>query len=193
MEEEIIKKNINMIKGIATEFSKKHNLDFDDLFQEGCIGMIEGIRKFEEHKQAKLNTFCYICIKNRIRQYVKDNKYAIRLPAYIFTENKVEENLIDVVSYENILPGTEEVRIFETLKDENAQLPFDENLDLDIELKMIISKLKKREKEVIYYRFYKDLTLQEVGKIYKITKERVRQIEKEALTKIREKIKRGGI
>lgn len=228
---ELIVNNIGLVYIAARKRITSHSsFTFDDLVQEGVIGMIKGIEKFDLKRTTSFSTYIYYWITQQIDRALMNNGYIIRLPAYIF------EKIIKISQAENMRTMYEQELDIETLCNEirmsekeytninyyrknyctlsslNTIISVDNDdayaelqdfipssepsledkiVDKDMKenLDKVLNSLPKREKEILELRFglkgNKPQTLEEIGRKYNVTRERIRQIENKTLEKIR--------
>ncbi len=229
--EQMIKANLRLVVKIAREF-EHFGLPLLDVINEGNIGLMKAVERFDPRKGAKLSTYASWWIKQAIRRALSNQAKTIRLPVHmedkllhmrrralklqevLGREPTVEELADDlgVSTYRiaqmqsfGIRPssldasmgeGPDENRFSEIVKDENASTPFEE-LDEKTNLEMIrelVGKLPEREAAILGYRFGlnggDEQTLEEVGEKYKVTRERIRQIQNIALAKLRKMVEK---
>ena len=227
--QKIIEHNLRLVVDIAKRYSN-NGIEFSDLIQEGNMGLIKALDKFDYTKGFRFSTYATWWIRQSINRSIFDNGKTIRIPVHaheaISKIKKVRNQLTQILGHE---PSTEEIskatgyevdkiremeRISQltvsmetpvgdetdsTLGDfiaddqaENA-VQIAENSYLREVLLATLDTLDARQKEVIEMRFGltngKLMTLDEVGKKYNVTRERVRQIEHQALSRLRRKIK----
>lgn len=244
--DQIVENNIRLVESIAGSYSKKigHQMEFDDLVQEGILGLMKAIKKFDPEKGYQFSTYATWWIRQSITRAIVDKGYIIRVPVHMYeTINKVLKierqsilkfNKIDIewvtqqldmnlvqylevkkidyqflhlASLDTIVSQEDEdtslIDFIETRphsgsKDVSEALHDPELLVMKADRKRVLlelmDSLKDREKDVLLYRFgFKEgepKTLEEIGQIYKVTRERIRQIESKALKKLREKIRK---
>lgn len=91
LEEELINENTGLVKDIAKSFIN-HGLDFDDLCQEGYLGLIKAVKNFDTEKKVKFQTYAYRVIKQNIKRAVEEQAKSISIPEHISSElNKIME------------------------------------------------------------------------------------------------------
>lgn len=224
---EVIEKNIRLVVSIAKIYTNR-GLEFLDLVNEGCFGLIKAIAKFDIAKGYRFSTYATRWIRQAITRAIFDKGRVIRVSVHTMEHvNKVKRYINDYYVRNGINPSMEEIQQQFNYSDEKMDKIFDviinkpsslntgigEDEDTELidlledresipleeiaakgELVRIIdeSSLTERERKVLYLRFgvidNKTRTLEEVGKIFNITRERVRQIEAKALRKLRNNI-----
>ena len=224
---EVITKNLRLVISEAKKYVGS-GMDFLDLIQEGNIGLITAIEKFDIAKGYRFSTYATRWIRQAITRAIFDKGRVIRVSVHTMEHvNKVKRYINDYYVLNGINPSMEEIQQQFNYSDEKIDKIFDviinkpsslntgigEDEDTELidlledresipleeiaakgELVRIIdeSSLTERERKVLYLRFgvidNKTRTLEELGKIFNITRERVRQIEAKALRKLRNNI-----
>lgn len=219
-ERKLIKSNLRLVISIARKYIGR-GLSFEDLIQEGNIGLMKAVERFEREKGYKFSTYATWWIQQAITRAITDKSRIIRLPVHITediskmnnaincfkNENKREPNQVELAkemkisvekllkiknaAAQNFLP-LEEIQwnscLNEFVYDEQKETLCEEFLEKDLE--KALSKLKQKERDVLVLRYglgeHKGTkTLDEIGKIYGVTRERIRQIEARALSKLK--------
>lgn len=206
-------------KNLVYKIAKRYDgiADFDDLAQEGFIGLINGIKTFKSSKnKGEVAAFTHLThrVEGYIRTYIKKNNPCIKIKSEGDVEvrhlNKSMKRCVrvEVRHFEKVNRIPRTVLISDNFNDDGDKNEnfFDgveapEDTDFDIEQKRVllrkfVSELKPHEQEVYRLRFIEGKTLDEVGKNFKLTRERIRQIEEKIEHKLKAKkamfdIKRG--
>ena len=218
----MVQANLRLVISIAKKYTNR-GIDFQDLIEDGNLGLIKAVDKFDYKRGFKLSTYATWWIKQVIIRSISDNSRSIRIPVHmieivnrvnritrILTKKLGREPTIQEISKKLALPVEKIKKIKRITKSTVSMeqsygdsdsavgdfiegnyfspIKITENQDLVTITSACLRSLTHREERILRQRFginCVDCTLEEIGKLYNITRERVRQIEAKALQKIK--------
>ena len=228
---EFVQANLRLVVTIARRFNYGH-IPFQDLIQEGNIGLIKAVGRYDHSRGFRFSTYASWWIRHAITRAIADKGRLVRVPVHMLSTyqkvarttrelssklgrqptpdeicrstslpsdkvEQIQEHLPNqALSLDSTISDEDDRRFIEMVQDRDHQSPADSigNQEVYEQVQMILGDLKPIESDVLRKRFGltdgKEHTLSEIGTNYELSRERIRQIQEQALGKIRRALRR---
>lgn len=212
--EELLIKNSPLIKSVIRRYKNK-GVEYDDLYQLGCVGFIKAVKNFSAEYDVRFSTYAVPMIAGEVKRFLRDDgpikvsrgtkTAAVKIAKFVeeYKREKNESPTIDTIAKEFDIEPQEAVFIMDSCRypvsiydkadDDNSRMLLDklqssENEEDKLDkmmLKQIITSLAPREKKIILLRYFADKTQSEVARVMHVSQVQISRLESKILCKIR--------
>ncbi len=213
--EELVTKNSPLIKSVIRRYKNK-GVEYDDLYQLGCVGFIKAVRNFSTQYEVRFSTYAVPMIAGEVKRFLRDDgpikvsrgtkTTAIKIARFVeeYKRDRGESPTIETIAAQfEIEPqeavfimdsGKHPVSIYEKTDDDSSRSLLDklqtgENDEEKLDrmmLKQVIGELPPRDKKIILLRYFADKTQSEVARALNVSQVQISRLESKILVKLRE-------
>lgn len=212
--ETLVVQNSPLIKSVIRRYRNK-GVEYDDLYQLGCVGFIKAVRNFSNAYEVRFSTYAVPMIAGEVKRFLRDDgpikvsrgtkTVAIKINRFVddYRRDNAESPTVEMIAKQFGMEPQEvvftmdsskfPVSIYEKTDDDNSRslidkLQTEENDDEKLDrmmLKQIISELGERERKIILLRYFADKTQSEVARVLKVSQVQISRLESKILFKLR--------
>ena len=206
--QKLIEENSPLVKSVIKRFKGK-GIEYDDLYQLGCVGFLKAIKNFKTEYNVKFSTYAVPMVIGEIKRFMRDDgeiskfiesfvKEHMRKPTTkeIAAEFQIDESEVVFTMDSSKMP----ISMYTTLDDDSSHSQFlidrfmqagenDDSVIDNISLKEALSSLDERDKKIVLLRFFRDKTQSEIASVLNISQVQVSRLECKIIEKMREKLK----
>ena len=217
--EELLSSNSPLIKSVIRRYKNK-GVDYDDLYQLGCVGFIKAVKNFSFEYEVRFSTYAVPMIAGEVKRFLRDDgpvkvsrgtkAIAIKIAKFVdlYKKEHGESPTIETIAHEFEIEASEAVFIMDSCRyplsiyDSNDdsgraivdKLQSSENEEEKLDkmmLKQIINELPPRDKKIILLRYFADKTQSEVARVLAVSQVQISRLESKILCKIRSRYRDG--
>jgi len=215
--ESLLNKNSPLIKSVIRHYKNK-GVEYDDLYQLGCVGFLKAINNFSQEFGVRFSTYAVPMIAGEVKRFLRDDGYvkisrsiksiAGKINYFVekYRQEFFESPTVDTIAKEFGMDAQEVVfamdsalqplSIYESVDEQGSQMLVDklcakEGVEESLDyilLKDLISKLDERERLIITLRYFRDKTQSEVARVLKVSQVQVSRLETKILAKLKEEL-----
>lgn len=210
----LIEQNYPLVKSVIRRYKNK-GVDYDDLFQLGCVGFVKAINNFDTSYKVKFSTYAVPMIIGEVKRHLRDDGYIkvsramkvlyLQIKKYVdkLTQMGTSPSINDIAEHFEISPqdvvftmdsGRYPVSIFSPLDNDEEggtlmdKIPIDNDMDRELDhlaLKELIKGLEPRDQKIIIMRYYRDKTQSEIARELGVSQVQVSRLENKILSKLK--------